>query len=508
MAAERKTKGFDHPAFIKDFLKAFEEMPHRGAGTSFEPRAARILTELARRRLTGNVEGQPFAIDLSSGAWNVALHGTLLLGSLLLLWVSGLVVKTAWSAGRCPVDFGPLGVLPWPVVAACLAACLALLASRFFAGWTGWSLLSFLVPNADSSNVIVSTLPPAETELLRMMPEAAWRQRFENSGAERLVIFAAHYDSARCLSLAPRDRTPKFLRAAVKNGIGTVPTIAHVAFIVFFAFMTFLSWTGRAQAVLASPWATVVILVLVAILVAAAAAEAFLSLRSANLPFCPGFNDNLSAVAAVFDLFAEAMPRAGAGLSDRMAGPDRKRPLVKPAKTALMAVFPGSEENGLRGSIEFGRRILRPARECFGVERVLLVNLDSVSGGQLLAANAEHTFVGLVRKGDRRFLEAARRILETSRSVDGKAYAIEVQSRPLEACTDLTGFARGFRGKLRAFSISSKYKNQEPRDYHLPSDGPETLLDPDEKENVGTIVAVASALRELLEAAGKGELDG
>ncbi len=508
MATEEKVKVFERASFIKAFLKAFEEMPHRGAGTSFEPRSARILTELAGRRLAGSVEAQPFAIDLSSGAWNVAVHGVVLLGSLAFLWATGLFVGRAWSAGRNPVDFGPLGVLAWPVVAACLAVCLTVLGSRFCAGWRGWTLLSFLVPNADSTNVIVSTLPPADLDELRLEPETAWRRRFEKSRAERLVIFSAHYDSARCLSLAPRRRTPKFLRAAVKNGIGTLPTAAQFLLIAFFIVMTLLSWTGRAPRVLASPWATVAILAFVAAVMAATIAEAALSLRSANLPFCPGFNDNLSAVAAVFDVLAETMAKTAVTAEDRIACPNPARPLAALSRrTAFMAVFTGSEENGLRGSIEFGRRILRAASRAFGLGRLLLVNLDSVSGGRLLAVNAEHTFAGFVRKGDRRFLEAARPILETQRVVDGHSYAIEVQDGPLEACTDLTGFARAsFGGRLRAFSISSKDKNDEPRDYHLPSDGPATLLgDP---ANVGTIVAVAEALKDILEAADKGLLDG
>jgi hypothetical protein len=510
MGARRNGAGFERAAFIKAFLEAFEEMPHRGSGTCFEPRAARMLAQLARRRLCGTVEAQRFAIDLSSGAWNVAVHGAVLVGSLLVLWIAGLLAGRAWGAGARPVDFGPLGVLPWPFVAACLTVCVAVLVSRFSAAWTGWTLLSFLVPNADSTNVIVSTLPAARTEQLRLKPRAAWRERFEEikkKGAVRLVILAAHYDSARCLSMGPRKRTPKLLRAAIKSGIGTVPTIAYVLLIAFLAAMTVLSRTGSAPAVLASPWAAAAVVVLVVLLVAAAIVEMGLSLRSANLPFCPGYNDNLSAVAAVFDLLAEALPNTGAAApQDHIAHLNPPPLSPRSGKTALMAVFTGSEENGLRGSIVFKRRVLRAARSCFGAGRLLLVNVESVSGGDLVAANAEHTFVGFVRRGDPRFLEAAKPVLEKPRIVGGESYPIEALDRPLEACTDLTGFAWRLGAKLRAFSISSKYENDQPRDYHLPSDGPETLFaDP---KNVATIVAVAGALGDLLEAADGGLLDG
>lgn len=500
---------FSRAAFIGDFLHVFDEMPHRGTGTSFEPRAARIIAELSRERLTGHVETQPFAVDLSSGAWNVALHGTVLLVSLVVLWTGGLLVGKTWGVGRAPVDFGLLGLLPFPVVIACGVVSLAVLGSRFAAGISGWSLLSFLVPNGDSANIIASTLPRPKVEHLGLDPTEAWRRRFGECSAKRLIIFAAHYDSARCLRRgAEKGSTPKTLKAALKNGIGTLPTAALCVLILFLAAAAVLSWTGNAHLWLSRPWVVALVILFVLVSLAVEIVEAAMSLRSADLPFCAGYNDDLSGVAAIFELLAEVLPRKEqTDERGRIRCTNPALPLMRLDESELMAVFTGSEENGLRGAVEFTRSTLKPAIEHFGPDRVLLVNLDCVSGGSLRAASGEHTFVGLVRKGDPSFLEAARPHLQKPRNINGRDYCVGVAPDPLEACTDLTAFARA-RG-LRAFSIVSRAEGGvEPRSYHSLSDGPQTLFDPQHQENLDTIVAVAEVLADLLAAADRGELDG
>ncbi|MBL8968420.1 MAG: hypothetical protein JNG85_15550, partial [Spirochaetaceae bacterium] len=64
--------------FSRAAFELFADMPHRGSGTHYEARAARMLGRLAGEALGGRVDLEPFAVDLSSGAWNVALHGSLL----------------------------------------------------------------------------------------------------------------------------------------------------------------------------------------------------------------------------------------------------------------------------------------------------------------------------------------------------------------------------------------------------------------------------------------------
>ncbi len=113
-----------HRDYLRAIFEAFADMPHRGSGTWYEARAARILSRIASHRiaahrsasttLRGRVDLEPFAVDISSGAWNVALHGTLLCSILALLWLGGLGVGFAYGPGEGAATTDPWGRSTFP----------------------------------------------------------------------------------------------------------------------------------------------------------------------------------------------------------------------------------------------------------------------------------------------------------------------------------------------------------------------------------------------------------
>lgn len=525
-ATKNESKPGNLSSFVAAFIDSFAEMPHRGTGSSFEPRAARILAELSRDLLSARVDVQPFAVDLSSGAWNVALHGVLLLGGLAIFFVVGILARLAWGPGDGALPLAFLGPMPLPALVGSALLVLLLLGSRVAAGRFGWSILSFFVPNADSANVIVSNLPE-DRELglkgsdRRLLATELWKRRFTASGADRLVILAAHYDTARAFDPRDSGNSSAFLKWALKGGIGLLPTLAYLALLGLFLFSIFGGLGETLPFGLGGVWWGIVSTLWLLIPLVVAGIEARISLHSANLPFNPGINDNLSGVTAVFATLAGLMPakrpasfRLDEGLPSSLLGE------AELGKTLVMAVFTGSEENGLRGSLSFAREVLEPAYEIFeadGKRGVYLVNLDSVSGGRLIAASGERNFVGLLRSGDPAFLESARPYLERKREApplvppraswppERREYSFTVEPGPkgaLKACTDLTGFTLDkLNGHIKAFTLVTRSGDPElgqPRDYHSLSDGVETLYLDDEPGNFETIVATAEAVGELV----------
>lgn len=430
--------------YVKAVLDAFADMPHRGSGTHYEARAARLLTRIAEASLKGKVESQPFAVDLSSGAWNVALHGSILCSILGLGWLAGLGISSAYGSGRGPVPMGFLGTVPWPVAVLCTVTVAVLIVSRWMAGRCGWAIFSFLLPNADSSNVIISTFAPPDKELLRAPLEKQWADRFEKAGKRRLFIISAHYDSARCL---PPTNNPtskwKSLLAALKNGIGIIPTIAYFLLLACFAASTVIAFLGG----LPGPVGGILGHVLAALAVLGfivACAEAVIAGLSVNKPFEQGYNDDLSGVAAAlgayFRLCPKSVPAAakareedggsatkimsaiGSAIGTALGGligsaegqapqaaiaggllpgdilPEAEEPPLE--KTGLIVLLTGSEENGLRGATEFRKVVLKAAKDHFDLADIHLVNVDSVSGGSIYAAATERNFMGARRGGD------------------------------------------------------------------------------------------------------------
>ncbi len=119
-------------ARLAAFFRLFASMPHRGSGTYLEARSARLLAESVERESSATDETESFAVDLSSGAFSVALHGVVLTLSTLLLWVAGLASAATRGAGPLPMRLGILGSVPaafaWAILA--LALGLAAWASR------------------------------------------------------------------------------------------------------------------------------------------------------------------------------------------------------------------------------------------------------------------------------------------------------------------------------------------------------------------------------------------
>ncbi len=152
--------------------------------------------------------------------------------------------------------------------------------------------------------------------------------------------------------------------------------------------------------------------------------------------------------------------------------------------------------------------------EVFGLGRVLFVNLDSVSGGELFASPGERNFMGALRCGDPGFARDAVGFLHGPRLTAGAAasgyrdgeseacllpsaeggygYKLAFEPEPLPACTDMTGFCSvaGLNRLLRAFTIVSRDRasvpRQQPRDYRQPSDTIATLFLASDLGNFGT----------------------
>jgi hypothetical protein len=320
-----------------------------------------------------------------------------------------------------------------------------------------------------------------------------------------------HYDSARRLEAG---KTPRFLLGALKSGMGRMLTVMYVLLALVLAAAFALGMFRLNEAVYTG-WlgiAVSVVLTLVAgVALVVASLEGGMASHSASLPFVQGMNDNLSGVAAIYGAVARVLPGPGA----RMIAPD----------TEVIAAFTGSEENGLRGASRFSKDVLAPAIQVFGSANVVLINLDSVSGGVLRVRPREVNSSGRNVGGIPQFAEdfhawargprisaadACASLTPQQRTsclvpAAGGAFGLNVEydRDALPACTDMTGVFAGlpgaFRRELRGFSIVSRQTSLQdpllrPRDYHQQSDNVDTLFLDSEPENFGTVAALAMTL--------------
>jgi hypothetical protein len=163
--------------------------------------------------------------------------------------------------------------------------------------------------------------------------------------------------------------------------------------------------------------------------------------------------------------------------------------------------------------------------QVFDPMNVELINLDSVSGGELRVRPQEVNFSGRKVGGvpqfakdfqlwasGRRFSAADASTFLTPDQVrsclvrfvgDEFGLKVEYDKDPLPACTDMTGVSAGlpgrFRRRLRGFSIVSREMAgndplERPRDYHQESDNVDTLFLDTEPVNFGTVAALAMTL--------------
>lgn len=500
-------------ARLAEFFEHFAEMPHRGSGTPNEPRAARLLSRWIAGHSSALVDILPFAVDLSSGAWSIAIHGTLLCLGVGVLWAAGLGSAAVHGLGPGAARLGWLGTLPWPYMLAALLWTLAILGSRWLMDCKGWNIVSFFVPNADSCSVVATDVPrpPMDPGYARQAEAERWRRRFQeakNAGVTRLRVGMAHYDSARQL---PAGKTPKFLLAALKGGLGKLPTLWLTILALALGVPLALAAFGLTQAAYAGWQGIVLSLVLTLAAVCGlviVAMEALMAGRSSSLPFVQGINDNLSGSAVLMETLIARCPPAG----------DQDNPTRR-----FMAIFTGSEENGLKGAAHAARDILVPAMDVFGPDNVELVNLDTVSGGRLCVLPREVNFsgrtVGRISGFGTDFhawatgpvlpvseaeaaLNPEQRALCLLNHGSGYGLVLDYADEPIPSCTDLSGvwaaLPARYRKELRAFSIVSRSFDgdplRRPRDYHQLSDTTETLFMEQEPGNFGTVAALALTL--------------
>ncbi len=490
---------------VREIFARLRPLPDRASGTYHERRAARLLLEQAEARFAPRfrVSHQGFAVDLSSGAANIAAHGVIFVALALVpplvglgrIWLGEYGPPAALAAHPALARFGSF-MIPKASLAVSALGALALFVARFLPGATGWSVFSFLTPNLESGNVLVDELPesprPGRDEVgdgPYDVEAAWWKERFRlasgaaptdppgaNPRGRKLAVLAAHYDSARALPEAPALMGSGTLTSILKAGFAIVPAASYLACAL--ALGGVLALSARAAPDAAGTMigaAALGVLWLVGLFFAAT--EMAKALESANLPYVQGYNDNLSGVAAAFACL------------DDLAGAGNR----SPDAPLLMMALTGSEENGLHGSIAFAKRVLVHAVERFGAANVEVWNFESVSGERLRVCDAERTFSGLTRRGAAGMLEAYARRLDPSAEPypkdpliysgepelePGWRFPLEVSREPMAACTDLTGFTapRALRKRLRILTFSSPWAKDSlgrPRDYHRLEDDAE-----------------------------------
>ncbi len=491
---------------VREIFARMRPLPDRASGTYHERRAARLLLEQAEARFAPRfrVSHQGFAVDLSSGAANIAAHG--------VIFVAFAVLPTLVGLGRVWLgEYGPAAelashpalarfgafMIPKASLAVSALGALALFVARFLPGATGWSVFSFIAPNLESGNVLVDELPEVprpnrdEAGDGPFDVEAAWwKERFRlacgaapsdppgsNPLGRRLAVLAAHYDSARALPEAPALMGSGTLTSILKAGFAIIPAASYLGCaLALGGVLALAEWAAPDAGATIAGAVGLGALWLVGLLFAAT--EMAKALESSNLPYVQGYNDNLSGVAAAFACL------------DDLAGTGERRPDAP----LLMMVLTGSEENGLHGSIAFAKRVLVHAVERFGAAKVEIWNFESVSGERLRVCDGERTFSGLTRRGAAGMLEAYARSLDPSASPGPKdaliysgapelepgwSFPLEVSREPMAACTDLTGFTapRSLRKRLRILTFSSPWAKdslERPRDYHRLEDDAES----------------------------------
>src|SRR5208337_3971138 len=123
---------------------------------------------------------------------------------------------------------------------------------------------------------------------------------------EKLVIFSAHYDSARCLPPTPKK---SIINLVVMWGLSLVPSIG-MKIVTVILWVIFISnkipgiIPGFPAGNLLPGLIEAMFLGLALIGIIVEIIELYESNKSANLPYNPGFNDNMSSVAALIGIMA------------------------------------------------------------------------------------------------------------------------------------------------------------------------------------------------------------
>src|SRR3989339_651984 len=422
--------------------------------------------------------------------------GIFILGKLLLAFTS---FPSPWQT----VKFSFLGEVPSFFTVVSIFLCGGIVFSRIISTYTGWSFFSFFIPNAESGNIICST------------------RREKEPAARKLVILTAHYDTGRCLpSFGGINVGSSFLAKIVKNGLSLGPMIAaclitltlciHLIFGLHGAFSTIL--------VILSLLAAVLILI-----------ETVISDISANMPFNPGYNDNLSGAAVLAGLMEIVCPAEvkqhwtiSSTLKEKLSERGRQGPVFP--NTDFEFVFTGSEENGLMGAVEYRKQILQKHFDKYGKDNVYILNLDSISGKFIRFFNCEKDFAGMNRGGNDKFIAELETFIK-EKSFSGsellkyfskeeiKKYFIGeganlklnlIRSNvPIKACTDMSSLVSLFDKTINIVTLVSRETDDRddigmPRDYHSLTDTYEKMVEENNGYNMTPVVFTVFALNSIV----------
>ncbi|OGF44925.1 MAG: hypothetical protein A2231_05880 [Candidatus Firestonebacteria bacterium RIFOXYA2_FULL_40_8] len=490
---------------VREFFGVFRELPDRASGTYPEQKTASMLRGFCPALFDVDVKFMPFAVDLSSGSWNVCLHSYMFFLSSAGIFVLGkiMLAYTSFPSPWQTVTFSFLGEAPAFFTIISIFFCGGIVASRILSTYTGWSFFSFFIPNAESGNVICST------------------RKEKEPAARKLVILTAHYDSGRCLpSVGGKNVGSSLLAKIVKNGLSLGPMLA--ACLITFTLFVHLVFGLRG--------AFSVILVILSLLsVIFILVETVISNISANMPFNPGYNDNLSGAAVLAGCMETICPSpvkahwtVTDALKDNLSGVERKSTAF--SNTDFEFVFTGSEENGLMGAVEYRKKVLKQHLDAYGKDNVYIVNLDSISGKYIKFFNREKDFAGMNRGGNDKFIEKAETFIngknfsevellkyfspeeiERYFTKDNSSYKMNLirSVTPIQACTDMSSLVYLFDKTLNIITLVSRETNDKddigmPRDYHSLTDTYEKMVEEDNGYNLTPVIFTVFAINNLL----------
>src|SRR3989339_478803 len=361
-------------------------------------------------------------VCLHSYMFFLSSAGIFILGKLLLAFTS---FPSPWQT----VKFSFLGEVPSFFTVVSIFLCGGIVFSRIISTYTGWSFFSFFIPNAESGNIICSTI---------------------------LVILS--------------------LLAAVLILIETV-----------------------------------------------------ISDISANMPFNPGYNDNLSGAAVLAGLMEIVCPAEvkqhwtiSSTLKEKLSERGRQGPVFP--NTDFEFVFTGSEENGLMGAVEYRKQILQKHFDKYGKDNVYILNLDSISGKFIRFFNCEKDFAGMNRGGNDKFIAELETFIK-EKSFSGsellkyfskeeiKKYFIGeganlklnlIRSNvPIKACTDMSSLVSLFDKTINIVTLVSRETDDRddigmPRDYHSLTDTYEKMVEENNGYNMTPVVFTVFALNSIV----------
>ena len=490
---------------IKEFFGLFKELPDRASGTYPEQKTASMLRGFCPAIFDVRIKFMPFAVDLSSGSWNVCLHsyifflssaGIFILGKVLLAFTS---FPSPWQT----VSFSFLGEVPAFFTVISIFLCGGIVLSRVISTYTGWSFFSFFIPNAESGNIICST------------------RKAEAAARKKLVILSAHYDSGRCLpSVGGKNVGSSLLAKIVKNGLSLGPMLAAclITLTLFIHLVFGLRGTFSVILVILSLLAVIFILV-----------ETVISNISANMPFNPGYNDNLSGGAILCGVMETVCPAEGkehwtvsSSLEEKLGGSGRQG--VSFPNTDLEFVFTGSEENGLMGAVEDRKQALKKHLDTYGKDNVYIINLDSISGKFIKFFNREKDFAGMNRGGNDAFIAEAETFIKGksfsepellkyfSTEEIGRYFTKETGSykmnlirstAPIQACTDMSSLVYLFDKTLNIITLVSRETDDKddigmPRNYHSLTDTYEKMTEENNGFNLTPVFFTVFAINNLI----------